>query len=116
MGERQAPPALAVQSLAKPNLASDTSVWSILTLLSHSCTYLTPLAQLRATGHRVLLFSQMTRLLAILEDYFNFEGIKYLRLDGSTKADLRGDMLAQFNAEVKKLRFLVNCLPLEVVR
>merc|ERR1712036_67345 len=33
----------------------------------------------------------------IIEDYFNFKGYKYLRLDGTTKAEERGEMLAQFN-------------------
>jgi SNF2 family DNA or RNA helicase len=46
--------------------------------------------KLMASGHRVLIFSQMTSLLNILEDYFNYRKIMYLRLDGSTKADDRG--------------------------
>lgn len=46
--------------------------------------------KLMASGHRVLIFSQMTSLLNILEDYFNYRKILYLRLDGSTKADDRG--------------------------
>merc|ERR1712088_348555 len=33
----------------------------------------------------------------ILEDYLNWRGYKYLRLDGTTKSDDRGDMLADFN-------------------
>merc|ERR1719507_94590 len=36
--------------------------------------------------------------MTILEDYLNWRGYKYLRLDGTTKSDERGDMLAQFNA------------------
>ncbi len=54
--------------------------------------------KLKATGHRVLLFSQMTSLLTVLEDYFRLRGYQYLRLDGSTKADDRADLLKQFNA------------------
>eukprot|EP00124_Ichthyophonus_hoferi_P005332 Ihof_evm1s747 gene=Ihof_evmTU1s747 len=55
-------------------------------------------AKLKASGHRVLLFCQMTRLLNIMEDYLTWKGYKYLCLTGSTKADDRGAMLAKFNA------------------
>ncbi|MCO5585700.1 hypothetical protein L7F22_039636 [Adiantum nelumboides] len=56
------------------------------------------LPKLQRTGHRVLLFSQMTRLLDLLEIYLNFQGFKYLRLDGGTKTENRGTLLAKFNA------------------
>lgn len=58
------------------------------------------LPKLRATGHRVLLFSQMTRLMDVLEEYLRISphGFKYLRLDGSTKTEERGHMLRLFNA------------------
>ena len=56
------------------------------------------LPKLKATGHRVLLFSQMTRLLDVLEPYLQMRGWSYLRLDGSTKSDERAQMLADFNA------------------
>ncbi|XP_052775385.1 transcription activator BRG1-like isoform X2 [Mya arenaria] len=57
------------------------------------------LPKLRALKHKVLLFSQMTSLLSILEDYFLFRGYRYLRLDGTTKADDRGELLSLFNKE-----------------
>ncbi len=56
------------------------------------------LPKLLITGHRVLLFSQMTRLMDILEDYLELHGFKYLRLDGTTKTEDRGTLLQQFNA------------------
>ncbi|XP_020534146.1 probable ATP-dependent DNA helicase CHR12 isoform X2 [Jatropha curcas] len=56
------------------------------------------LPKLRATDHRVLLFSQMTRLMDILEIYLQLHDYKYLRLDGSTKTEERGTLLKQFNA------------------
>lgn len=55
------------------------------------------LPKLRMSGHRVLMFSQMTRLLDIMEDYLNYRGLKFLRLDGSTKSDDRGILLGKFN-------------------
>ncbi|XP_057960121.1 probable ATP-dependent DNA helicase CHR12 [Malania oleifera] len=56
------------------------------------------LPKLRRSGHRILLFSQMTRLMDILEIYLQIHDFKYLRLDGSTKTEERGSLLAQFNA------------------
>ena len=56
------------------------------------------LPKLKATGHRVLLFSQMTALLTVLEDYMSWRGHTYLRLDGSTKQSTRGALLRKFNA------------------
>lgn len=55
------------------------------------------LPKLKAAGHRVLMFCQMTTTMTILEDYFNHRGYNYLRLDGMTKADDRGELLAKFN-------------------
>ncbi|KAK9808778.1 hypothetical protein WJX72_003449 [[Myrmecia] bisecta] len=57
------------------------------------------LPKLQASGHRVLLFSQMTRVLDIIQDFLALRGFSYLRLDGSTKTDDRGRMLREFNAE-----------------
>lgn len=56
------------------------------------------LPKLRRAGHRVLLFSQMTRLMDTLEVYLRLHDFKYLRLDGSTKTEERGNLLRKFNA------------------
>ena len=39
----------------------------------------------------------MTQCMTIIEDYFNFKGYRFLRLDGMTKSDDRGEMLKVFN-------------------
>ncbi|KAE8382061.1 SNF2 family N-terminal domain-containing protein [Aspergillus bertholletiae] len=57
------------------------------------------LPKFRATGHRVLMFFQMTQIMNIMEDFLRLRGMKYLRLDGSTKSDDRSDLLKLFNAE-----------------
>ncbi|XP_068912003.1 ATP-dependent helicase brm isoform X4 [Tenebrio molitor] len=57
------------------------------------------LPKLKSTGHRVLLFCQMTQLMTIMEDYLTWRGFGYLRLDGTTKAEDRGDLLKKFNAK-----------------
>lgn len=56
------------------------------------------LPKFQATGHRVLMFFQMTAIMDIMEDYMRYKGVQFLRLDGSTKADDRSDLLKQFNA------------------
>ncbi|XP_064476618.1 transcription activator BRG1-like isoform X2 [Ornithodoros turicata] len=57
------------------------------------------LPKLRTKQHRVLLFCQMTTLMTIMEDYLTYRGYRYLRLDGTTKAEDRGQLLEMFNAK-----------------
>ena len=56
------------------------------------------LPKLKATGHRALIFFQMTQIMDIMEDFLRFMDIKYLRLDGHTKSDERSELLRLFNA------------------
>lgn len=42
------------------------------------------LPKLQKDGHKVLIFSQMTSMLDIIEDYLRYKGYLYERLDGST--------------------------------
>eukprot|EP00939_MAST-03C_sp_MAST-3C-sp1_P005213 g5213.t1 len=51
----------------------------------------------KATGHRVLIFSQMTKTMDILENYFRWRGFSHLRLDGRTKASQREVSMCKFN-------------------
>ncbi|XP_031493485.1 chromatin structure-remodeling complex protein SYD [Nymphaea colorata] len=55
------------------------------------------LPKLKATGHRVLCFSTMTRLLDVMEEYLSWKGYKYLRLDGHTSGNERGVLIEEFN-------------------
>src|SRR5262249_37412357 len=57
------------------------------------------LPKLFRTGHRVLMFFQMTQVMDIMEDYLRFRDWRYLRLDGTTKTEDRSRMLEMFNAE-----------------
>jgi ATP-dependent helicase STH1/SNF2 len=57
------------------------------------------LPKFQATNHRVLMFFQMTQIMNIMEDFLRLKGIQYLRLDGSTKADDRSELLKEFNKE-----------------
>ncbi|XP_050203614.1 protein CHROMATIN REMODELING 5 [Mercurialis annua] len=56
------------------------------------------LVRLHETKHRVLIFSQMVRMLDILSKYMSFRGFQFQRLDGSTKAELRQQAMEHFNA------------------
>ncbi|KAH9790086.1 protein chromatin remodeling 5 [Citrus sinensis] len=56
------------------------------------------LVRLHETKHRVLIFSQMVRMLDILAEYMSYKGFQFQRLDGSTKAELRHQAMDHFNA------------------
>ena len=67
------------------------------------------LPRLQAQGSRVLIFSQMTRLLDILEDYCTMRGHLYCRIDGQTHGDTRDEMIDLYNApDSKHFIFLLS--------
>lgn len=51
------------------------------------------LKKMKERGHRVLIFSQMTRMLDILEDYLVSQGYLYCRIDGNTSYEVRCQLL-----------------------
>ncbi|KAL9054144.1 MAG: hypothetical protein Q9162_004327 [Coniocarpon cinnabarinum] len=55
------------------------------------------LGRLQAQGSRVLIFSQMSRVLDILEDYNVMRGYKYCRIDGSTAHEDRIAAIDEYN-------------------
>lgn len=55
------------------------------------------LVKLHRTGHRVLLFSTMTKLLDILEGYMQWRRFAYRRIDGTTSLESREDAIVEFN-------------------
>ncbi|KAH9856735.1 SNF2 family N-terminal domain-containing protein [Lenzites betulinus] len=79
-------------------------------LLQYDCGKLQMLANLlrerRAGGHRVLIFTQMTRILDILEIFLNLHGYLYLRLDGATKIEDRQYITERFNADARIFCFI----------
>lgn len=67
------------------------------------------LPKLEEQGSRVLIFSQMTRMLDIFEDYFYWRGYKYCRLDGGTSHDDRQRQIDEFNApDSEKFIFILS--------
>ena len=54
------------------------------------------LTKLKIQGSQVLLFSQMTRTLDIIEDYCTYRGFKTVRIDGSTSLEDREIQIQEF--------------------
>ncbi|XP_003793845.1 chromodomain-helicase-DNA-binding protein 1-like [Otolemur garnettii] len=54
---------------------------------------------LHPRGHRVLLFSQMTQMLDILQDYMDYRGYSYERVDGSVRGEERHLAIKNFGQQ-----------------
>lgn len=83
----------------KESLISDAGKLSVLDTL---------LAKLKAEGHRVLIYSQMTRMIDLLEEYMWHRKHTYMRLDGSSKISDRRDMVADFQSRSDIFVFLLS--------
>ncbi|CAB1114985.1 unnamed protein product [Ectocarpus sp. CCAP 1310/34] len=66
------------------------------------------LKKLHAGGHKVLIFSQMTSLLDVLEDYLRHRGWEFHRIDGSTDVLDRQSQIEEFNSNPKFFVFLLS--------
>lgn len=81
-------------------------------LLQYDCGKLqqldTLMRRLVDDGHRVLIFTQMTKVLDILEKFFNYHGYRYLRLDGATKVEQRQALTERFNRDTRISAFILS--------
>ena len=81
-------------------------------LLQYDCGKLQKLYEmlrtLKADGHRILIFTQMTRVLDILEMFLSYNGHRYLRLDGSTKIEDRQIVTERFNSDSRIFCFIAS--------
>ncbi len=67
------------------------------------------LKKLKLNDSRVLIFSQMTRVLDIIEDYAEMRGYEYCRIDGNTAQEEREQQIEAFNApNSSKFVFLLS--------
>lgn len=66
------------------------------------------LSELFVRKHKVLLFSQMVRMLDIIEEYCNYRQYTYLRLDGRTNLDIRRQHIDEFNRNDSIFLFLIS--------
>ncbi|CAI5531574.1 unnamed protein product [Closterium sp. Naga37s-1] len=77
----------------------------------HSCkcqALSTLLPKLKSDGHRVLLFSQWTAVLDILQHVMGLLGLTFLRLDGSTQVAQRQALVDEFNRDPSVFAMLLS--------
>ena len=65
------------------------------------------LRKLHREEHRCLIFTQMTKMLNVLESWINIAGYTYLRLDGATKTEDRQKLMDRFNGSTKYFIFIL---------
>jgi len=58
--------------------------------------------------HRVLIFTQMTKMLDVLERFLNYHGHVYLRLDGTTRVEQRQALMERFNEDTRIFCFILS--------
>lgn len=51
---------------------------------------------------------QMTKMLDILEAFLNYHGYVYMRLDGSTRVEMRQALMERFNNDNKYFIFILS--------
>ncbi|KAL7273772.1 putative DNA helicase ino80 [Rhizina undulata] len=66
------------------------------------------LTELKAGGHRVLLYFQMTKMMDLCEEYLTYRHHRYLRLDGSSKLEDRRDMVAAWQTTPEIFVFILS--------
>src|SRR3954469_22225593 len=66
------------------------------------------LANLYENRHRCLIFTQMTKMLDILQAYLAYHNYRYFRLDGSTSVEQRQAMMDRFNADSSIFVFILS--------
>ncbi|XP_062112226.1 protein PHOTOPERIOD-INDEPENDENT EARLY FLOWERING 1 isoform X3 [Humulus lupulus] len=81
-------------------------------LIQFDCGKLQELAillrKLKSGGHRALIFTQMTKMLDVLEAFINLYGYTYMRLDGSTPPEERQTLMQRFNTNPKIFLFILS--------
>ena len=66
------------------------------------------LFKLKKGGHRALIFTQMSKMLDILEAFLNINGHTYLRLDGATGVERRQRFMDRFNNDTRIFCFILS--------
>ena len=56
------------------------------------------LPKILCMGHKVLIFSQFVQLISIMCHFFEYRGIKHLKLDGAMNLEQRNENLTKFAA------------------
>ncbi|VDM66264.1 unnamed protein product [Strongylus vulgaris] len=83
-----------------------------LRLIEYDCGKLQALARLLrrlyVNKHRCLIFTQMSRMLDVLQAFLSYHGYQYFRLDGTTGIEQRQAMMERFNADAKIFCFILS--------
>ena len=79
-------------------------------LIQYDCGKLQKLARLLKTlynkGSKCIIFTQMTKMLDIFEQFLNLHGYIYVRLDGSVKTENRQKLVDRFNLNKRIFCFI----------
>ena len=66
------------------------------------------LPKLRKEGHKILIFSQMVKMLDLLSEYMDFSGFKHEMLTGKVRGNERQKAIDRFNTEKDSFAFLLS--------
>jgi len=67
------------------------------------------LTKLKKDGHRVLIFSQMTKMLDIIQDFLSFKNYSFERIDGAVRTDMRQASIDRYNAPNSPIFVFLLC-------
>lgn len=99
-------------ALLHPIISAMTTQFPDPRLIQYDCGKLQTLdgllKQLKYNHHRVLIFTQMTKMLDVLEAFLNYHGHIYLRLDGATKVEQRQILMERFNTDKRIFCFILS--------
>ncbi|XP_067632561.1 helicase domino isoform X1 [Eurosta solidaginis] len=99
-------------ALLHPVISAMTTQFPDPRLIQYDCGKLQTLdlllRQLKTEQHRVLIFTQMTKMLDVLEAFLNYHGHIYLRLDGSTRVEQRQVLMERFNGDKRIFVFILS--------
>ncbi|ETO23539.1 Chromodomain helicase-DNA-binding protein [Reticulomyxa filosa] len=98
-----------VEETISPEGISQTVLWENLIKASGKLVLLDKLLpKLQLEGRRVLIFSQMTRLLDIIEDFLVYRQYQYERLDGGVTGASRQEAIDRFTVNNDIFAFLLS--------
>uniref|UniRef100_A0A0N5ABZ3 Helicase C-terminal domain-containing protein n=1 Tax=Syphacia muris TaxID=451379 RepID=A0A0N5ABZ3_9BILA len=104
--------AVSLHPLASQVIISQQLLFPELRLIEYDCGKLQVLSsllrELYLYKHRCLIFTQMSRMLNILQAFLSFHGYQYFRLDGATGIEERQAMMERFNADPKIFCFILS--------
>ncbi|RCN40765.1 protein, SNF2 family [Ancylostoma caninum] len=99
-------------TLTHTALVSSQLQFPELRLIEYDCGKLQALARLLrrlyVNKHRCLIFTQMSRMLDVLQAFLSYHGYQYFRLDGTTGIEQRQAMMERFNADTKIFCFILS--------